>query len=456
MKHRILIVDDEPLQREIISEFLTEHEFATMQAASGEEALSLMTKRPADLVISDMRMGKMTGKALLGHLKQAYPLLPFIMVTAYGKVSDAVDIMKEGATDYLTKPVDLSELLVKIRKAVDHKLVVEENARLRDELLDRRVTEKVISRSPLMMDRLSKARRAARTKVPILLTGPSGTGKELFAQTIHALSPRHQGAFIPVNCASLASGVLESELFGHEPGAFTGARGMRKGRFEMSHSGTLFLDEIGDIPPETQVKLLRVLQESTIERVGGDRPIHVDFRLICATHRDLRSEIDKGTFREDLFYRINVVNIELPALKERREDIPLLLDHFLKITSRRYGITVKGFSKEAFARLVAYDYPGNIRELINIVQKAIVLSRDDVIGLAELDGVAVSSDSSDPDSAESLPRAVADLEKRMIVEALHASDDVQVKAAEKLGVSERTLRYKLEKYGLSERGRRKP
>ena len=450
MTHSILIVDDESLQRQILAGFLKEHGYETIQASSGEEAWNQIQKGPCpDLVISDMKMNGMSGWDLLKRVNQQLKHLPFIMITAFGNIDDAVEIMKSGAVDYLTKPVNLSELLVKLEKAFDHQLIVEENANLRKELTERRIKEPIITKSPLMQQRLERARKAARTDIPVLITGASGTGKELFARTVHHLSPRHKGPFIPINCASLNPGVLESELFGHERGAFTGAQAARKGRFEMASNGTLFLDEVGDLPLDTQVKLLRVIQEGIIERVGGNQPVQVNFRLICATHRDLEQRIKDGLFREDLFYRINVVNIELPSLVERKEDIPLLLEYFIKSFSQKYQIPIQGFTREAFQILCNYDFPGNIRELINICQKAIVLSQTDVIQPEDIEGIAPLPETTAVSTAKrTLPDEVADLERVRILEALEAAGNVQVQAAFQLGINERTLRYKMEKYGI--------
>lgn len=453
MSHHLLIVDDEAMQRQILAGFLKEKGYQTNEAESAERAIEILNSgNLPDLVISDMKMGKMSGKDLLQELAQTWPHIPFIMITAFGNIDDAVDIMKLGAVDYISKPVNLQELLVKLEKAFHHKLIAEENESLRIELTERRIGEPIISQSPLMQQRLDRARRSARTDVPVLITGSSGTGKELFARTVHQLSQRHHGPFVPVNCAALNMGVLESELFGHEKGAFTGAHQARKGRFELATNGTLFLDEVGDLPMETQVKLLRVLQEGVIERVGGNSEVKVNFRLICATHRDLETRIREGKFREDLFYRINVVNIQLPDLAERREDIPLLLEHFLKVYARKYQIAIKGFSSEAFRLLTRYNYPGNIRELINMVQKALVLARSDVIQVEDLEGIQTEDVELKPTKERSLPEEVADLEKARILEALEACQQVQVRAAAMLGINERTLRYKMEKYGLEKSG----
>ncbi|MBN2431330.1 MAG: sigma-54-dependent Fis family transcriptional regulator [Acidobacteria bacterium] len=452
MKHRILVVDDEPNQRTVLAGFLGKHGYDILTAESAEKALTVCSATPPDLIISDMKMTGKSGRELLAEIRRADPLIPFIMITAYGNVDEAVAIMKEGATDYLGKPVNLSELLLKIAKALEQKMLLEENEELRRELVDSQMTESIRTRNPRMREVLSMAARAARADVPILILGESGTGKELLARTIHSLSAVKGGPFVPVNCASLNPGVLESELFGHERGAFTGAATTRKGRFEIAQNGSLFLDEVGDIPPEIQVKLLRVLQENEIERVGGNQSIPVRFRLISATNRDLEELIQAGGFREDLFYRINVVSLRLPPLRQRREDIPVLMDHFLGYYSEKYGIEMKGFSREARQRLLAYDYPGNIRELMNVIQRSLVLARGDVIQTVQFDQGACAEAAGDTVSTDvpggTLPEAVESLEKRMIMQALEENDHVQVRAARQLGISERNIRYKMEKYGL--------
>lgn len=452
MTDRILVVDDEATQRKILAGFLENQGWQVSQAASADEALTVFESEAPDLIISDMKMAGMSGMEFLSRIRAKNPLIPFFLITAYGTIDDAVAIMKQGATDYITKPVNLAALLVKITRAIDHKLVQEENRSLRREILDRDLADKIITKSPKMAEVLSQAQRASNTDVPILILGESGTGKELVARTIHELSRRKRGPFVPINCASLNPGVLESELFGHERGAFTGASAARIGRFELAAGGTLFLDEVGDIPLPTQVKLLRVLQDNVIERVGGNRRIDVDFRLICATHRDLRQTIADHQFREDLYYRINVVTLHLPPLRERREDIPVLLDHFLTCWSEKYGRNVTGFSKRVFHDLLAYDYPGNIRELINIVQKSVVLARGSVIDQVDPEGgtaIQRAEDSGHGLTERDLPSAVETLEKDMIRSALERSRWVQVQAAKVLGISERNLRYKMEKYGIS-------
>ncbi len=454
MSYSILVVDDEKNQRTILGKFLESNGYRVFLAESGELALDILKKETIDALITDMKMGGMSGKDLLKEVKKINPLLPVIVITAFGSVEDAVEVMKFGAADYITKPVNLQELLIKLRKELERAVITKENEQLRKEIIDRSISEKIITKNEKMLEILNIAYRAAKTDAPVLILGESGTGKELLARTIHELSERKNNPFVPVNCAALNPGVLESELFGHEKGAFTGASMSKKGRFELAEKGTLFLDEIGDVPLEVQVKLLRVLQEREIERVGGTKRIPVDFRLICATNKDLQKAIDSGEFREDLYYRINVITIELPPLRERKEDLPLLIDYYLNKWNSYYGIKVKGFTKEAYNKLLSYHYPGNIRELANIIQRAVVLTRGEYIDFVDIKNIPEREVIAEKDGDKfepgtmSLSEAVESVEKKMILKALEKANGVQVKAAELLGISERNLRYKIQKYGV--------
>ncbi|BBB33050.1 two-component system, NtrC family, response regulator [Thermotomaculum hydrothermale] len=454
MEFKILVVDDEKNQREILGKFLESRDYRVFLADSGEKALEIIKKQSVDIVITDMKMGGMSGKDLLLEVKKMNPILPVIVITAFGRVEDAVDVMRYGAADYITKPVNLQELLIKLRKELERAVISKENEQLRKEIIDKSISEKIITKNEKMLQILNVAYRAAKTDAPVLILGESGTGKELLAKTIHELSERRNHPFVPVNCAALNLGVLESELFGHEKGAFTGAVSTKKGRFELAENGTLFLDEIGDVPLEVQVKLLRVLQEREIERVGGTKKIPVNFRLICATNRNLQKEIEENKFREDLFYRINVITLELPPLRERKEDLPLLIDYFLNKWSNHYGIDVKGFTRDAYTKLLSYHYPGNIRELGNIIQRAVVLARGEYIDFVDLAGDQVNLESKTNSDITfepgdiSLPEAVEKVERKMIIKALEKANNVQTKAAELLGISERNLRYKMMKYNL--------
>jgi len=445
---KILVVDDEPAQRELVSGFLARHGFEVTTARDGAEALERFRREPVDLILTDQKMPGLSGLELTQAARAVNPEVAVVLMTAYGTIEHAVAAIKAGATDYLTKPLNLDELLHRLGQVRDHQRLLGENRELRAALQERHRVEGILGESGRMQEVLSLVRRVAASDATVLIRGESGTGKELIAKAIHYASRRAEGPLVRVNCAALPETLLESELFGHEKGAFTGAQATRRGRFELAHGGSLFLDEIGDLPPHLQVKLLRVLQEREIERVGSSRPIPVDVRLLAATHRDLEALVKAGGFREDLYYRINVVTLAVPPLRERREDIPLLLDHFLSKFARANGKTIRGLTREARDTLLRYDYPGNVRELENLMERAVVLTRDEVIGRADL---PLSVRDAEPESGEAtgLPAAVEGLERRMIRDALARADGVQTRAAELLGISERVLRYKLRKYGLA-------
>jgi two-component system NtrC family response regulator len=445
---RVLVVDDEPAQLELIGGFLAKRGFEVVQAGNGSEALARFGREPFDLVLTDQKMPGLSGLELIEKVKAQNPETPVIVMTAYGTIETAVAAIRAGATDYLTKPLNLDELLHRLHQVRERQRLLAENRELRQALQERHRVEGIIGESGRMQEVLSLVRRVAPSDATVLIRGESGTGKELIARAIHYASPRASGPLIAVNCAALPEGLLESELFGHEKGAFTGAVAARKGRFEMADGGSLFLDEIGDLPLHLQVKLLRVLQEREIERVGSSRPISVNARLLAATHRDLEALVKAGSFRDDLYYRVNVVTVSLPPLRERREDIPPLIDHFVRKFSAANGKAIQGLSREARDLLLRYDYPGNVRELENIIERAVVLTRDSVIGRADLP-LSVQEPGAEPSGNGGLTAAAEGLERRMIREAMARSGGVQTRAAEALGISERVLRYKLRKYGLS-------
>ncbi len=445
---RILVVDDEPAQRELVAGFLGKRGFEVRQAADGREAIERFKQEAVDLVLTDQKMPGLSGLELLDALRAISPQAAVIVMTAYGTIETAVGAIKAGAADYLTKPLNLDELLHRIHQVRERQRLLTENRELREALAERHRVEGIIGESGQVQEVLSLVRRVAPSDATVLIRGESGTGKELIAKAIHHASPRASGPLVKVNCAALAETLLESELFGHERGAFTGAVSARKGRFELADGGSLFLDEIGDLPAHLQVKLLRVLQEREFERVGSSRPIPVNVRLLAATHRNLEVLIRDGRFRDDLYYRINVVTIALPPLRERREDLPLLIDHFVRLFSEKNAKSIRGFSRDAREALLRYDYPGNVRELENLIERAVVLTRDEVIGLADLP-LTLHDPSPEPSSGSGLIAAVEGLERRMILDALAKSNGTQTRAAELLGISERVLRYKLNKYGLS-------
>ena len=446
-RFHILVVDDEPVQRELISGFLKKQSFEVSAADSAERALELFRQDVFDLVLTDQKMANMSGLELLQAVHAINPETPVILITAFGTVETAVAALKQGALDYLTKPVNLEELLYRIQQVSDRYRIINENRELREALRERYRIEGIIGESGQMLEVLSLVRRVAPSEATVLIRGESGTGKELIAQAIHFASPRARGPLVKVNCAALPEALLESELFGHEKGAFTGAITSRQGRFELANGGTIFLDEIGDLPLHLQAKLLRVLQEREYEKVGSSRSVKVNVRIMAASHRPLEALIKSGLLREDLYYRLNVVTILIPPLRERRSDLALLIDHFVRRFAEKNGKKISGFTPEGRDILLRYDYPGNVRELENIIERAVVLTRDDVIGSGDLP-VTVQEKEAEDDHEANLTVAVERLERRMIRDALARFEGVQTRAAEMLGMSERALRYKLIKYGF--------
>ncbi len=449
-RFHILVVDDEPVQREMIGGFLKKQGFEVIAADSAERALELFRQDAFDLVLTDQKMAEMSGLELLQAVHTINAETPVILITAFGTIEAAVAALKHGAIDYLTKPLNLDELLYRIRQVSDRYRIINENRELREALQDRHRIEGIIGESGPMLEVLSIVRRVAPSEATVLIRGESGTGKELIAKAIHFGSPRARGPLVKVNCAALPEALLESELFGHEKGAFTGALTSRQGRFELANGGTIFLDEIGDLPLHLQAKLLRVLQEREFEKVGSSRPIRINVRIMAASHRPLEDLIKGGQLREDLYYRLNVVTIFIPPLRERRSDVALLLDHFLRYYAEKNGKTIRGLTPEGRDILLRYDYPGNVRELENIIERAVVLTRDDVIGSGDLPLTVQELEIADGDRETNLTVAVEALERRMIRDALARSDGIQTRAAELLGMGERALRYKLTKYGFRE------
>lgn len=452
IKYNILIADDEQSQRLILSGYLKQKGYNIYEAASGTEALKITDSNLIDIVLSDFRMPDMNGIDLLMKLKERNPEIAVVIVTAFGTIENAVKAMKEGAFDYLTKPVDLDELDMIIKRITERMHLISENKLLKEQLQDKNKISGIVAYSDKMEKILSTALRVAESKATVLLRGESGTGKEILAKAIHYSSQRKEKPFVAVNCAALNENLLESELFGHEKGAFTGADKQKRGRFEIADGGTLFLDEIGDLPLSTQVKLLRVLQEEQFERVGGTQTIDVDVRVLTATNKNLEELIKEGKFREDLYYRINVVSVLIPPLRERKEDIIHLINHFKqKYISETSKDNIE-FSREATDILMKYNYPGNIRELENIVHHSIVLSRGDVIATADLPLQLSEFDFSDAalesNENSTLPEQVEILEKKLVINALKKTNNNQLRASKILGISERNLRYRLEKWGM--------
>ena len=453
----ILIVDDEKNYPLVLSAVLQDEGFETLTANSGHEALAVLEHSDVDLVLTDMKMPKMDGIELLQRIKTIDAELPVIMMTAYGTVEKAVEAMQKGAYSYILKPFDNEQLILYVNKAIAMYRVVKENRQLRSAVENRYSFGNLIGKSKAMQDIFETIRKVAPATATVLIEGPSGTGKELVAKSIHFNSPRRNQPFVAVNCSALAESLLESELFGHEKGAFTGAVSMKKGRFELADQGTLFLDEIGELSSSLQVKLLRVLQEKVFERVGGIRPISVNIRLIAATNKSLRDEIAKGRFREDLFYRLNVVHIVLPPLRDRLEDIRPLTAHFIAkyAEERPDEKPVTRLEKEAERLFYEYGWPGNVRELENVIERAMVMCAGDTITVDDLPlDFKNNVTQNDKLNLEGLsPKAtlyetLAHVEKQMILQALQQAGYVQAHAASLLGIGKSGLNQKLKKYGI--------
>ena len=451
----ILVVDDEKNYLLVLETLLGGEGYQVLTASSGEEALRVLGEDEADLLITDMKMPGLDGVDLLASIKEQQPDLPVIMMTAFGTVDKAVEAMKKGAFDYLSKPFENDQMLLTIGRALKLGRLVRQNRLLQGQISQRFGFSNLVGQSKAMRQVYGLVEKVAPTKATVLLTGESGTGKELIARAIHHRSLRRDEPFVSVNCSALPETLLESELFGHEKGAFTGAASARKGRFELANGGTLFLDEIGHTSLALQVKLLRVVQEMSFERVGGSRTLNVDVRLITASNRDLKAEVASGRFQEDLYYRLNVVHIHLPALKDRPDDIPLLAAHFLKKYQTELGRGELEFEPEALEALAAYPWPGNVRELENVIERAVVLTAVDRLRLSDLPAEVRGSGLGQEDTAPfvasgtPLPQAVELFEQHLIKLALKKANFVQARAAEMLGIGKSLLQYKLKKYDLS-------
>ncbi|QLA14742.1 sigma-54-dependent transcriptional regulator [Desulfolutivibrio sulfoxidireducens] len=455
MPSQILILDDEKNYLLILDAMLTDAGYAVTPLDDPEMGLAYLEESEVDVVITDMKMPKITGQQVLEFVKKNYAHVPVIIMTAFGSIEGAVEAMRYGAFDYIAKPFANDELLLTVDKAARFAAAQRENIMLRQSLEDRYSQHQIIGRGKAMLRVLELVTKAAPSKSTVLITGESGTGKELIAKAIHYASPRKKGPFISINCMALSSGVLESELFGHEKGSFTGAVARKRGRFEMAHEGTIFLDEIGELSADLQVKLLRVLQERKIERVGGSETIEVDIRVLAATNKNLEEAVAAGEFREDLFYRLNVVRLDMPPLRERREDIPILAAHFLERYAAENAKPFKGFSPEAIDYLTAYEWPGNVRQLQNVIERCVVLSSGEVIGVEDLPLEIKDEESQYKSAVDLLPvrinlnETLEKIEAALVRRALARSNFVQVKAAEMLGLSKSLLQYKLKKYKLT-------
>lgn len=449
-KMTILIVDDEKNTREGLARAL-KRQYRVFTAESAETALSVLSEETVDLMLSDIRMPGEDGLSLLKTVRQRYPSVLCILLTAYGSIETSVEAMKSGAYDFLTKPVNLDQLDIKLDQALKTRKLESENRELRKRLDDRYGFENIIGTSEPMQALFDTIRQVSPTQANVLIQGASGTGKELVARAIHRLSTRSDGPFVAVHCAALSATLLESELFGHEKGAFTGAIAQSKGRFELANGGTLFLDEISEIDLSIQVKLLRVLETRTFERVGGEKTLSTDIRVVAATNRNLKEYVEAGKFREDLYYRLNIVDIRLPPLSERKSDIPLLCAHFIKDFSQKNNREITGIEPAAMALLQAYPWPGNVRELRNIIERMIVLSHGSLLTVMDVpanirdDAQKAAEAAGEPNRTESL----AQTEKRKILSALEAAGGNRSRAAVALGISRRTLHRKLAAWGMT-------
>ncbi len=452
---RILVVDDEEQMRDLLAKVLERKGYQVSVCGDGTEALALLEREPADLVITDVRMPGLNGMEALRAIKELNPEIVVLIMTAFGSIDQAVQAVKEGAYDYINKPFKIDEILLTIEKALEERHLRHEVSTLRQELRTRYHFENLVGKSRAMQEVFGLIEQVAGSRSTVMVYGKSGTGKELVAKAIHYNSPRSSKAFVAVNCAAIPAELLESELFGHERGAFTGAIATKVGKFELATGGTLFLDEIGHMRLDLQAKILRALQEREIERVGGTRTIKIDVRVLAATNRDLKKAIEEGTFREDLYYRLNVVPITLPPLRQRREDIPLLVEHFIAKYNREFTRKVKGFSAGATAALYQYDWPGNVRELENVIERAVALAQSETISLRELPleisilGGDVIEDIQK--AGLSLREARSHFERQYILNILDRVQWNQTEAARVLGLHRNTLAWKLQRLRIDGR-----
>jgi two-component system NtrC family response regulator len=449
----ILIVDDERNYLLVLEALLAPEGYEILTANNANDALRLISEADLDLVITDMKMPGMNGMELLEACKLIKSELPVIMMTAYGTIEMAVEAMKKNAYDYITKPFQNEQLKLTVRKALENYRLLKQNKLLSEALSDRFQHGNMVGKSKPMRKVYDLIDKVAESKASVLITGPSGTGKELIAKAVHYSGPRKNRPFVSINCGALTETLLESELFGHEKGAFTGAVAMKKGRFELADGGTLFLDEVGDMPLPLQVKLLRVLQEMEFERVGGTRTISVDVRVLSASNRDIKEDVAQNTFREDLFYRLNVIQIEVPPLRERIDDIPLLVKHFIEKYQSNEGKAKIELSPEAWKTIYAYDWPGNVRELENVIERAVVLNSNGIIALDDLPEELIGK-KTEFDVERFIPpnvplsTALERIEEKLIRRALAQCNNVQSHAAKMLGITKSLIQHKMKKYNI--------
>jgi two-component system response regulator HydG len=452
-KSTILVVDDDHAHRTMLNTLISGWDYAVSEADDGSSAVEKVKETTFDLVLMDVRMVKISGLEALETIKAHNPAIPVIIMTAYSSVETAVEALKQGAHDYLTKPLDFDKLRLTIDRAMEHTRLKEENRLLRETLGHQFDTQNIIGNSPKMIKLLETVAQVAPSEATVLILGGSGTGKELIAGAIHFNSLRKKGPFVKINCAAITETLLESELFGHEKGAFTGADRRKDGRFSQAHGGTLLLDEVGEMSLLMQVKLLRALQEREFNRVGGESTIQVDVRVIAATNKNLKDQINEGAFREDLYYRLNVVELEVPPLVERKEDIPLLTQHFLELFAAKNRKEIKGFTPRAMDNLIHYDWPGNVRELMNAVERGVVLSRSSYLDVPDFPFMKDSMLQNDQDSTTPAKLSMQGdvplekIEKTAILKTLEAANGNKSEAARRLGITRKTLHKKLKAYG---------
>lgn len=448
----IIVIDDEQRQRDILKTILEDEGYEVHTAPSAEKGLELIKTLTPDIVLTDLKMGGISGLQLLDEIPGDSMKPAVILMTAYGTISSAVEAMKKGAFDYLTKPLDKDSIVLIVKKAAERMQLIRENISLRNALFEKFSMDGIVGSSKRMKDVVEVVKKVASTSVTVLIYGESGTGKELIARALHYNSLRRSAPFTAINCAAIPENLIESELFGYEPGSFTGASHRKIGLFEASNKGTLFLDEIGDLPLLTQTKLLRVLQDKEIRRLGGSESIKIDVRILAATNKNLEKEVSAGKFREDLYYRLKVVTLELPSLKERKEDIPLLVEFFINRYNQEFGKRIKGVNEGALKALQEYYWPGNIRQLESVIERAVLMcdggtiSLDDIRDDLRLPGVAGALDIDIPDGGINFE----EMEKALIKKAMVKSNNVAAKAARLLGMSYKTFWYRLEKFGINE------
>ncbi|MDB4991000.1 MAG: Response regulator of zinc sigma-54-dependent two-component system [Myxococcaceae bacterium] len=447
-KGRVLVVDDEVDALSALAELLQDDGFVTETAADGQCALDMLESFDPDVVLTDLKMPVLDGLGLIEQGRPRAPHAAFVVMTAFGSIDNAVEALRRGAENYLTKPLDLDAVSVLVARACEKAQLSREASELRKRVAERFNMGSILGEHPSMQRMMKVIAQVAPTRATVLISGESGTGKELIAAAIHQNSPRAQAPFVRLNCAALAESLLESELFGHERGAFTGAMTRREGRFKQAHGGTLFLDEVSEIPLPIQVKLLRFLQEKTFERVGGNETIHVDVRIVAATNRELRERMQDGSFREDLYYRLNVVQVDVPPLRVRKSDIPLLAHAFLRRFAAENGREIKGFTDEAMTCLLAYPWPGNVRELENAIERAVVLCEHEQIGAEALPSYGAKTHDHLPLLLPGV--SLVELERLAILQTLESVGGSTAKAAELLGTSRRKIQYRLKEWGITE------